>query len=343
MLHKLVYILLVLIVVTLSACQFVNTSDGTSLPEAEISFAVADTGSITKIFLADPGDRQLLLERKSHNSWTLDGKERARQDAIDMLLKTIKRIRVKRPVAHAEVNNVIKELAVKHTKVEIYTKDPEKPVKVYYIGGITLDNRGNNMLLEGAENPYVVHLPGFSGIVSSRYFMKKEDWRDRSVFRYLPKDISFIEVNYPEKPEDGFRLTPKNLEKYSISPLSEKANVQSAPLITKKAYDYLTAFRNLNLESYVNDYSFKEKIKETKPLAQIAVQPKKGDLKTLVIYRMPTNKRSKGRVTAEGQVQKYDGDRFYAFINESDFIVIQNAIFGKVMRTYEHFFDSTEN
>lgn len=340
--HKILYIICFSILAILSSCQFVNTSDSTSLPESEINFAIADTSSITKIFIADAGDGEVLLERKSVNHWTIDGETRVRQDAIDMLLKTMKRIRVKRPVSHSAVNNVIKELAVKHRKVEIYTRNANKPAKVYYIGGNTLDNKGNHMLLEGAENPYVVHIPGFSGFVSARYFMKKEDWKDRSVFKYLPQEIAFIEVNYPENPEDGFRLTPKNLESYVLSSLDKNRATQTKPVATKTAYDYLSAYRNLNLESFVNDYSFKDNLKESMPLAQIAVQPKNGPLKTLVIYRMPTNKRSKGRVTGSGNVREYDPDRFYAFVNDSDFVVIQNFIFGKVMRTYDFFFENEE-
>jgi len=341
MLHKCIFTMMVCSLLAFSACQYVNTGDSTSLPDAEINFAIADTASITKIFLADAGDREILLERISSDHWSLNGKDKARQDAIDMLLKTIKRIRVKRPVSHSAVNNVVKELAVKHTKVEIYTKNTDEPAKVYYIGGNTLDNKGNHMLLEGAENPYVVHIPGFSGFVSARYFLKDRDWRDRTVFKFLPNEVAFIEVHYPETPEDGFRLTAKNLESYTIAPLDEKRSVQNAPIVKKKAYDYLSAYRNLSLESFVNDYSFKEKIKETMPLAQIAVQPKDGELRKLIIYKMPANERTKGRVNEAGEVRKYDGDRFYAFVNEDDFIVIQNRIFGKVLRTYDYFYDSS--
>lgn len=335
--HRSRIILITYFLTILSACQFVNTSDSSTLPDSETDFAVADTASITKIFLADAGDRQVLLERKSKDHWTVETDYKARPDAINTLLKTIKRLRVKRPVSHSAMNNVVTELAAKHTKVEIYTKNSNKPAKVYYIGGVTLDNRSNHMLLEGAENPYVVHIPGFSGYLSVRYFLDKEEWRDRSVFKLKPKDIAFIEVNYPDKPEDSFRISPKNLESYSISRLDGSSSSNVA-IDTKAAYDYLSFYRNLNLESYVNDYSFREEIKDFKPLAQIGVQPKKGDLKTMVIYRMPVNKRSKGRVTAGGEVKEYDPDRFYAYINDGkDFIVIQNYVFGKVLRDYDYF------
>jgi hypothetical protein len=56
---------------------------------------------------------------------------------------------------------------------------------------------------------------------------------------------------------------------------------------------------------------------------------------------MPINQRTKQQTDPNtGRPMLYDSDRYYALINHNkDFVVIQQYVFGKILRQYDDFFD----
>ena len=155
-------------------------------------FAFADTAAVDKIFLADKDGRQVTLVRKDDNSWTVNNKFIARKDAIDNLLYTIKAVEVRSPVGKNLYNNTMKLMSAKSVKVEIYANG--ELAKTYYVGHPTMDNLGTFMYLEGSTVPFITHIPGFNGFLSTRYFASEAEWRDKSIFRFDPRKIVKVEV-----------------------------------------------------------------------------------------------------------------------------------------------------
>ncbi|MGZ4061153.1 MAG: hypothetical protein ACXVPU_19130, partial [Bacteroidia bacterium] len=105
-------IILVIILGSASFWYIVNNRKSTLNAEMR-NFAVADTASITKIFLADKEGRTITLERHPEGNWTVNQKYAVRMDALQTLLETIKRVDVKEPVGKKAQDNVIKRLAAK--------------------------------------------------------------------------------------------------------------------------------------------------------------------------------------------------------------------------------------
>ena len=142
--------------------------------EAEQAFFMENTDAVTKVFLVDKAGKKVLLE-KVDGVWMVNGKYKAFKAKINMLMETLRRIRVDYPVTDRMYNNVIKELATTSVKVEIYENNNSTPSKVYFVGGETLDGLGTPMIMEingkVASKPYVVHIPGFTGNVNPRYFV----------------------------------------------------------------------------------------------------------------------------------------------------------------------------
>ena len=89
-------------------------------------------------------------------------------------------MRIKNPVARSALNNVIKRMAVQNTKVTIYSNNGD--MKTLFIGGETADQLGTFMMIDGAKEPYVIHIPGFNGYLSSRFNCKEDLWRDKKLF-----------------------------------------------------------------------------------------------------------------------------------------------------------------
>jgi len=165
----------------------VNKKSGTIQHKEGIKsdFAIEDTASIDKIFISNSAGEKVTLI-KGEKEWLVEGKNKARPESIDVLMTTFNKIAIKSPVSKAAFPNVVKSLATNAVKVEIYQGD-ESPSKVYYVGEATQDHQGTYMLLETegekSTEPFVMHIPGFYGYLTTRFFANPMQWRDAAVFK----------------------------------------------------------------------------------------------------------------------------------------------------------------
>ncbi|MBL7925149.1 MAG: DUF4340 domain-containing protein, partial [Bacteroidia bacterium] len=208
--NRTVLIVLVLLAI-LAAWLWFNRSGSTIKGELR-DFAVQDTGRVDKIFLADKDGRQVTLVREAPGRWMVNNRFMARQDAINSLLYTIKAVEVRSPVGRNLYNNTMKLMAAKSVKIEIYAGDEN--LKTYYVGHPTMDNLGTFMYLESSSVPFITHIPGFNGFLSTRYFASEAEWRDKSIFRLDPKRIVAVEILEYARPARSLRLTRETDSSY---------------------------------------------------------------------------------------------------------------------------------
>jgi len=328
-------ILIILTLILIAIVLFYSKQPKSTLNATESEFAVADTSLIDKIFIADKGDKEVLLKRQAGGKWVVNDKYKARKGSIDLLLETIKRIRPKHPVANAAHNNVVSNMAGNAKKVEIYQKGMEQPVKTYYIGGTNLEKNANYVLLEDAKQPYAVHIPGFTGYISTRYILKEIDWRDRTIFAIRPEKIKNINLQYPIESKKGFQLDVLDKQNFVVQALNNK-NAKPIALKPSGALNYLQAFRFLACEAYLDEYTRIDSLLKQTPKNILTVELNDGSKQQLDIYYIPVNKRSKTQFDQEGKRVPYDVDRYYAIKdNSNEVLLIQDYVFGKVLTTLE--------
>ena len=275
-------LLLVLVALLAGTYYFVSRPDRkTTLNAAETNFAVTDTAAITRVFLSSKSGESNLLERQPNNTWLLDKKYQANQTMVNLLLETLNRMQVRRPVSRQARNTVIKTLAAQGTKVELYTKDGL--LKTFYVGGNTSDEKGSHFLMEGAEEPYVLHIRGFDGYLSSRFAIPENDLRSRQIFASIPPTIQKLQVEYLDVPANSFTIKQEN----GNFVLENAPNADTA-----KVKRYLTQFRELHAEMLVEDapQRFTDSLSLIKPRAVITLtdaNPKNSN--RLVIFPNPAD------------------------------------------------------
>ncbi|MBA3705331.1 MAG: DUF4340 domain-containing protein, partial [Bacteroidetes bacterium] len=246
-----VAIILIILLGSLSFWFITNKRKGTIKQNLK-DFAVADTASINKIFLADKKGNTITLERKAPGQWTVNEKYIAREDVIQTLLKTIKKIDVKEPVGKNAQDNVVKRLAAKAVRCEIYQND--ELTKAYYVGTETHDQTGTYMILidlktmQPAEKPFITYIPGFEGYLTTRYLTDEISWRDRTIFQYNPNDIKSIKMEVPFKPEYSYQINVKGNNDYECKML--KGNKLLNDMDTLSVKQYLSYFQHIIFESY---------------------------------------------------------------------------------------------
>lgn len=319
---KLKNIMLIVGLLALVAMAFYvykKKNSGTLNPSL-VEFAVPDTAAITKVLLADRRGNSILLEREAVDRWKLNGSYKARQDAMATLLKTIMKVEVKMPVPQTAHNNIVRLLAGNSTKVEVY--QGKKLVKTYYVGDGTQDHEGTYMAMEGANVPYICHIPGFRGFLTPRYFTRINEWRDTELFRY-PRisEIAEIKVDFHQNPKNSYRVTRSREGKYSVELTTQGLKL---PVIdTTAVRRYVHQFSVFHYER-VAEYpqNVVDSIAQSIKYFTVTVRDAQGKTRTLETWRV---KVLPGTLGFDDKPIEWDSDRMNARIdgNTTEMVLVQ--------------------
>jgi hypothetical protein len=276
------------------------------------NFAVEDTSAITKVFLADKSGNKVTAVRKSPTEWVVNDKHAARKDVVRILLKTIKLVRTKSRVPKNSRENVIKSLSVSGIKVEIYTKEDDDPIKVYYVGSETPTQDGTYMMQEGSPEPFITEIPGFDGYLTPRYPAIESLWRDPALFRYKPDEIKTIRMEYAEFPAESFELVNKGNTVVEIKDLTGKALPNVDRIMAQK---YLGTYNNLVFEDEARNLkpAKVDSILSQIPFARMSIVDNKGKTVRLSFFHI---KNTRDENDENGKKILYNPDRFHARLND---------------------------
>lgn len=344
-------ILLIIVLLAVIAVAVVATNRSSTLEKKESEFAVKDTASITRIFIADKNVNSILLER-SANGWMLDGKYATNTSIVDVLLETLYKLKVKSPVSLASHDNVMKRLASIGKKVEIYQMvyrinlfdkiklfKHEKLTRVFYVGDATQNSLGTHMIMEGAEHPYVVYIPSFRGYLSTRFTPKADDWKSHVIFNNTLANIKSVKVEFGREPAESFRVDVSDSKgNYELTNLSEMKKVVRYD--TLRLLNFLTSFRDLRYEARLNNLLTPvrmDSILNSPTLYEISLTDLQNKVTTVKIYekREIPAPEDKGLLIEQIPV---DYDRIYGLVNEGeDFVLLQYYVFDKVLYPLSHY------
>jgi hypothetical protein len=317
-----------------AAAWYIVMDKGTNLSGYDFEFAVKDTASIGKIFIANREGKSVTLTRQSTSEWQVNGKYKARWDAIKNLLETVERIELKYRLPRNAVSTIVKDVATSGVKVEIYSKSGKK-MKIYYVGGTNMDETGTNMMMEDANEPYVVHIPNFTGAVRVRYFIDEMDWRDRMIFTLSPEDIKTVSVEYPLQKSQSFKIFNDH-KTYKVEPFYPLSPRINTPAIKGLVEKYLTGFRFLGAEGFENGFANQDSIHNTTPFCVIKVENTAGGIKTLTLHQIvPHNADGSLIQSVEGKVEI---EKYYAETGKGDLLLVQHQLFEKLFWGYPSFF-----
>ena len=327
---KTIYIILA--AVLLVGCLFLILAKtgtiGKREPMSDI-FAVKDTNNITKIFIADMNGEYSLLTRRD-DGWYVQDSVKAMTVKVNDLLSTIHNITLRQTVAKTAQSNINKMMSVNAVKVEIYQKAPkfklfgipfftkERNVKTYYMGPSTMDNVANYAILEGFDEPCIVHIPGFRGFLTPFYAFNPVDWYSCDLFSTKITRIQSLLVEDFENPEESFYVEKSGPRFFNLYNIHKEL---IADYDTAKLLDMLAEYRDKNYEVYVMGMSdaAKDSILRYNHFKTITLTDVNGEKTTLDMYRKLEPDPYYldaiiGREDVE-QEEPYNRDKFYAVLN----------------------------
>ncbi|MEQ8560162.1 MAG: hypothetical protein RID18_01550, partial [Cytophagales bacterium] len=276
----------------------------------ESAFSIKDTASVDKIFIASKFGWSALLEKRNNGDWFLNNQYKVNKGQLSILLKTLYWQRIKRPVHKGEREMVIKNIATKGSKVEVYQNG--KKTKVFYVGGDANDAKGTYFIMEGSENPFVVYMPNHTGFLSPRYVVKEENYRNSQIFKSNLNSFIQIKVEYPANPSESFVIVKEGNE----------AKILGIDNVNKTVLNnYVSAYNRIFITRFIEDVNFINKLdsmSQYPPNVSISVQDKVSEFSNSIdIY---FNEKDPDGMLG---IATIEGDKKY--------VVIQNYVFDKLI------------
>ena len=320
-------ILLLLAILGLGLVSYNLLNKETSITRTDRrDFAIADTSNVVKVILSSKMPETATIERVNNNYWTVNEEYKARKAAVFYLLKTLQRMEIAHPIPLTMRDNVLGNLAVRGIKVQVFLKDGTE--KTFYVGGENQELSATFMMLQGATEPYAVHIPGFKGYLSSRFFTAEYIWRDKTVINCDNLDLNTVSMRYysPKMVDESFILTRENDKDFN---LSNYAGTETLDINPSKLQTYIGSFRKLNSEGFISGSLNVDSILNVKPVFDLLVRNNKGEETLVTAYY----KKAKPGTHVDGDVTMRDPERMYAHINKEDWVIIQLNSFGRVMKS----------
>ena len=245
-------------------------------------------------------------------------------------------------MANTAQSNINKMMSVNSIKVEIYQNAPKfklfgipfftknRNVKTYYMGPSTMDNVANFAILEGFDEPCIVHIPGFRGFLTPFYAYNPVEWYSCDLFDTKITRIQSLLVEDFEHPEESFYVEKSGTRFFSLYNFK---NEQITDYDTVKLLDMLSEYRDKNYERYISDMpdSKKDSIIRFNHFKTITLTDVDGKKTTLEMYRkMEPDPYYLDAII--GGVERmedepYNRDKFYAMLNGDNSHLVQCQYF----------------
>jgi len=327
-------LLLVFAILATFTYFYLNKPDDTRTGK---EFALQNTAQIGKIVMWDKMKRRATLTREDGH-WQINGKYRARQRAVDLLLETFNNIHVTAQVPRTAEERVRRSINVNGIITEIYNKQG-KPLKTLYVGEGTPGSQGTYMMQKGDKYPYEVGLPNWTGVLKPRFMLNETDWRDRAVFRYPSKDIQSVTVEYsqPDKKELSFKID-RDRNNFTVKKLYGLPETRS-PIKAKTLY-FLKGFEELIAEAFETKNPKRDVITKATPFCEITLVTTKGEEKNVKFYPVPGRKIGE---TEKGDPIRANIEKYFVSINDNeDFMLVQDRLFSRVLAPSNFFFEKED-
>lgn len=334
---NLILTLVFVVLAVASAVVYLQSNSSTIADEPLTDFAIEDTAQVNKVIITDHLGKMATLERvPGERLWKLNGKLEAREDAVNLMLKTFNRIRIRGNVSDSSRDNMLKLLASSSKRVEIFTGGDE-PAKIWYVGIPTPDHTGTLMLLEipgigRSEEPYIVHMEGFTGFLSTRFFTNEMEWRYTGIFEHPHLEVSKVRMINHMIPADSWEVRfggGNNLELWSCNAAGASEKKVSR-FDTTAVKDQLLLFKKIHVESFNTQLSEQQtdSLRNASPAYTLEVTDNSGKSTTIDLHLKPSKKAIEDDY---GNIIPFDLDYFWAKTQDGEIAMAQSYNFSPLL------------
>lgn len=321
----------------------------------EQDFDIENTEAVTKLFLADKFNNSCTLTRTfdaaGDTIWMVDGKWEASRPLVDRALEILHDMRIREQVNKAAIPNVLKNMAAKSIKIEVYQRahridwfggrlrlfPREKLASTYYLGSETQDMLGSYMLREGDRAPYVIHIPQFRGFIAPASFATDPLlWRSHRIVNLPVQKIARIELAIGDAPQESFAVERQG-DGFQLLLLNPPKVANGFD--TARVAQLLSSFTNLNFDEYAKvvpkaelDTTFSRPPRTVLTITDVDGRTRQ--LKTYIKYRNPDDILA---MPDTNMYKVFDPNRLYAVLDDKDTVLIQYFVFDNILQPASFF------
>jgi hypothetical protein len=311
---------------------FFNGNKKGKFPDRD--FAVENIDDVGKIFIANRSGDVLNLE-KIEGQWMVNQKHPAGESAMNVLLTALQSVSVKYIPPKAALERIVNDLAANGIKVEIYDTGGEK-MKTYYVGGNISDDTGTAFIMDGYDQPYIIHIPGTVGALRSTFNLKEKDIIDRWLFKEKFEEVAFVSIEYPGQKSNSFTLENKN-GSWELNPFYDLTPRINQPVQISAVEAFITGFERIGAEAIINDSPEKDSVLNLIPFAIISMRKTNGEEKSFKLFPIYDQVVEEGEKFDNPQAELFV-ERYFGQSHTGDFYLVQHRNFQKVLWGYSFFF-----
>lgn len=198
--RNLITLLIVLVIV---AVILVLKNQKSTIPSSLKNVAVPNTHEIDKIVIRSGTDKIIL--GKQNQVWKLNNSFDVKKTAIDLVLNMLQRLEITAPLPRNYQNIAAKKLENTGKHVQLFKGT--QIVRSFFIDYDTTEIQGTIYMKEGSKTPFFIKLKGYSlSDISLLFTPQIRFWRNNTLFRYQPSEISGIRIDYPGNKSQSFEI-----------------------------------------------------------------------------------------------------------------------------------------
>lgn len=272
-------ILLFTILLILLAIAAIIAGSRGSFSRRSVSFAVEEEREITRIVMSREGEESIILERNG-TDWILNGKENARTSAVNLLLRTVRRMEIKSPVSEEMFEREIMDNDIEPVEVKVWSG---RRLLTSFLLYSTKSNSYGNIMKRGKRSPaFILSVPGYRWHIGSHFNMDERYWLPFNIFSLNPVDIQSVELLYRDNPDDSFLITNPYI---STGDMPDHLYWVENP-DTTTLQRYFSYFIWVPMESYILDMPQEEvqSVTESPPFVTITVTSVDGSKEELLLW-----------------------------------------------------------
>lgn len=291
-------------------------------------FAIKNIDDVQTVMINKLSGLSIKLTRKG-DVWEVNDKYMVNPKAIKSLLNTAENLELQRTPIAKEAENIIEYMNRNGIHVRYFDAEGQV-MKSYFLGDADLEGTGTSIVMEGSNQPYIVNVPYFEGILSFRFGRPVKEWRDKAVFRLDSEQITKLSIDYPKQKSNSFELNREGNDFY-INKIYDFTEVGKKKVSPNQAIDYLEGFEEIIAEGLENEYTKKDSIMNQVPFCIMNLELGDEIKQTVTLYEIQRKNAGSGS----------ESDKVFRFFcwNEpaDDLSVVQLGVFQPLFRSYDYF------
>lgn len=300
----------VILLVLLAA--FLHEFRGRStLGHKKITSSLARSGNADEIAITGNGSQVIL--RKTNGEWTLNSGNEVRENAMEMLLQSLERLRISGPAPISLREELGEILLNESVRIDITEGKRSRTYFIYSAGRY----EPAYILMPGNTRIFETEVVGFNGHIPSLFVTDELFWRSNILFSFIPSEIAEVKVIHSGNDSDSFILRQSSRNHYSLHFFPE--DKQSDGLSDSLAIRYLANFFYVPYERPANSMErlLADSLMNAGPDYLIRVTSHEGRVSEARLHKILS-----AEPGADGSLQ-YDVFHLHAMINDgNDMIVV---------------------